>query len=86
VPFTNKRLLCDIARCDVWQFFFLYSRAISTWRQNDRSANQVDFVQVVAVKGKAATKVKGSVEFMVCDDHQCLPPRDWDFATAVGGM
>lgn len=47
--------------------------------------NQVDFVQTVTVKGKAATKVKGSVEFMVCDDHQCLPPKELDFAISVGG-
>ncbi|HVI49481.1 MAG TPA: protein-disulfide reductase DsbD domain-containing protein [Chitinophaga sp.] len=45
----------------------------------------VDFVQKVTVKGKAATKVKGSVEFMVCDDHQCLPPKEQEFAIAVGG-
>ncbi|GEP91033.1 Disulphide bond corrector protein DsbC [Chitinophaga terrae (ex Kim and Jung 2007)] len=45
----------------------------------------VDFVQKVTVKGKAATKVKGSVEFMVCDDHQCLPPKEVEFAVSVGG-
>lgn len=42
--------------------------------------NSVSFVQRVTVKGKAATKVKGSVEFMVCDDHQCLPPTEVTFA------
>ncbi|RPD38682.1 protein-disulfide reductase DsbD domain-containing protein [Chitinophaga barathri] len=42
--------------------------------------NSVSFVQRVTVKGKAATKFKGSVEFMVCDDHQCLPPTQVDFA------
>jgi DsbC/DsbD-like thiol-disulfide interchange protein len=47
--------------------------------------NTVDFVQKVTVKGKAATKVKGSVEFMVCDDHQCLPPKELEFAVSVGG-
>jgi thiol:disulfide interchange protein DsbD len=47
--------------------------------------NQVNFVQTVTVKGKAATKVKGSVEFMVCDDHQCLPPKEIEFAIGVGG-
>ena len=47
--------------------------------------NQVDFVQKVTVKGKLATKVKGSVEFMVCDDHQCLPPKELEFAISVGG-
>jgi thiol:disulfide interchange protein DsbD len=47
--------------------------------------NQVNFVQTVTIKGKAATKVKGSVEFMVCDDHQCLPPKEIEFAIGVGG-
>ncbi len=47
--------------------------------------NTVTFVQKVTVKGKAVTKVKGSVEFMVCDDHQCLPPTSVDFAVNVGG-
>ncbi|NIG53154.1 protein-disulfide reductase DsbD domain-containing protein [Chitinophaga sp. Cy-1792] len=45
----------------------------------------VDFVQKVTVKGKAAVKVKGSVEYMVCDDHQCLPPKEVEFAISVGG-
>ena len=45
----------------------------------------VDFIQKVTVRGKAATKVKGSVEFMVCDDHQCLPPKEMEFAVSVGG-
>ena len=48
-------------------------------------ANNVDFVQKVTVKGKAQTKVKGTVEFMTCDDHQCLPPKDLEFAIALGG-
>lgn len=48
-------------------------------------ADKVDFVQTVVIKGKAATKVKGSVEFMTCDDHQCLPPKELEFAIAVGG-
>lgn len=47
--------------------------------------NTIDFVQKVTVKGKAATKVKGTVEFMVCDDHQCLPPKEVEFAVSVGG-
>jgi len=47
--------------------------------------NTVSFVQTVTLKGKAATKVKGSVEFMVCDDHQCLPPAEVEFAVSVGG-
>lgn len=29
------------------------------------------------------TNVSGSVEFMVCDDHQCLPPTKKSFSIAV---
>lgn len=47
--------------------------------------NAVAFVQKVTVKGKAATKLKGSVEFMVCDDHQCLPPAIIPFTVNLGG-
>lgn len=47
--------------------------------------NTVSFVQKVTVKGKAATKLKGSVEFMVCDDHQCLPPAEVPFTVSLGG-
>jgi len=47
--------------------------------------NKVNFVQTVTVRGKAATKVKGSVEYMVCDDHQCLPPKEVEFSIGVGG-
>ncbi|WP_162915457.1 protein-disulfide reductase DsbD domain-containing protein [Paraflavitalea soli] len=47
--------------------------------------NQVSFVQTVTLVGKAATDVRGSIEFMVCNDHECLPPRKVDFKVAVGG-
>ncbi|WP_443747875.1 hypothetical protein [Asticcacaulis solisilvae] len=45
--------------------------------------NQVDFVQKVTVKGKAPAALKGSVEFMVADDHQALPPKALDFKVAL---
>lgn len=46
---------------------------------------EVDFVQVVQLKGNAKTSLAGKVEFMVCNDHQCLPPADVDFSVNVGG-
>lgn len=39
---------------------------------------KVDFVQYVKVK-PGTKSVKGSLEYMVCDNHQCLPPKDLDF-------
>lgn len=40
--------------------------------------NKVDFVQYVKVK-PGTKSVKGTVEYMVCNDHECLPPKDIDF-------
>ncbi|MBS1579904.1 MAG: hypothetical protein JST94_09250 [Bacteroidetes bacterium] len=37
-------------------------------------SNSVTFTQTVTVKGKAKTNFAGTVEYMVCDDEQCLPP------------
>jgi hypothetical protein len=39
----------------------------------------VDFVQVVQLKGKVKTTFTGTVEFMVCNDRQCLPPKTVPF-------
>lgn len=46
---------------------------------------QVDFIQKVKVRSSIATVVKGTVSFMVCNDRQCLPPRDVPFTINVGG-
>jgi len=48
-------------------------------------AGKVDFVQMIKVKSAIATVVKGSVNFMVCNDKQCLPPKDVPFSIKVGG-
>lgn len=45
----------------------------------------VDFVQIVKIKGSAKTNLTGKVEFMVCDDKQCLPPTEIPFAVNIGG-
>lgn len=42
----------------------------------------VIFQQHIRLKGKSAT-VKGTLNFMVCNDHKCLPPEDVDFAIPV---
>ena len=46
---------------------------------------KVDFVQKVKIKSAIATVVKGSVTFMVCNDRQCLPPRDVPFTINIDG-
>jgi hypothetical protein len=41
---------------------------------------KVDFVQVVKLKKPGVkTSLSGTVEFMVCDDHQCLPVEEIPF-------
>jgi thiol:disulfide interchange protein DsbD len=44
---------------------------------------QVDFVQQVTVKGSAT--LKGSLEYMVCNDVSCLPPKDVPFSFQLTG-
>jgi hypothetical protein len=44
----------------------------------------VDFVQVVKVKGSAKTNLAGKVEFMVCNDEKCLPPSEITFSVNLG--
>ena len=48
-------------------------------------ASKVDFVQKIKVKSATATVVKGVVNFMVCNDRQCLPPRDVPFTINIAG-
>ena len=46
-------------------------------------SNKVDFVQVIKLKAPVKTNISGSVEFMVCDDTQCLPPSTQKFSLAL---
>lgn len=46
--------------------------------------NKAVFVQKVKVKGDGV--VKGSLEFMVCDDKQCLPPSEVSFEFKLTGF
>jgi thiol:disulfide interchange protein DsbD len=45
----------------------------------------VDFVQVVKLKSNVKTNLNGKVSFMLCNDHQCLPPADVDLRIPIGG-
>lgn len=42
-------------------------------------SEKVEFVQTVTLKGKVKTNIAGEVEYMVCDDSQCLPPTTKSF-------
>jgi hypothetical protein len=44
---------------------------------------KVDFVQIVKLKTPVRTNVAGTIEFMVCDNTQCLPPSTQKFSIAL---
>jgi len=44
--------------------------------------NEVVFQQKIKLKS-AKTVVKGTIEFMTCNDTKCLPPEDISFSVAV---
>lgn len=46
-------------------------------------SKKVDFVQVIKLKAPVKTNISGSVEFMVCNDTQCLPPSTQKFSLAL---
>ena len=45
--------------------------------------NKVDFVQTVKVKGNLKTNVNVTVEYMTCNDSQCLPPTKKSFNVSL---
>lgn len=42
-------------------------------------SDQVQFVQNITLKGAVKTNISGTVEYMICDDSQCLPPTKKSF-------
>jgi thiol:disulfide interchange protein DsbD len=46
-------------------------------------SNTVDFVQLVKLKAPVKTSMNVAVEFMVCNDKQCLPPSTRKFSVAL---
>lgn len=45
--------------------------------------DKVDFVQFVKVKGNVKTNVNVTVEYMTCNDSQCLPPTKKMFSVSL---
>lgn len=43
-------------------------------------SNKVDFVLTLTKKTAVKTAVNGIIEFMVCNDHECLPPKKQAFS------
>ncbi len=48
-------------------------------------ANKAIFKQKIKVLSKKDFVVKGTLEFMVCDDHKCLPPEEIEFSFNLKG-
>lgn len=46
-------------------------------------SDKVDFVQTLKLKANVKTTVNGSVEYMVCNDKECLPPKSVPFSVAL---
>ena len=46
-------------------------------------SNQVSFVQAVKLKANVKTSVTGEVEYQVCDDEKCLPPKKVPFTVIL---
>lgn len=46
-------------------------------------SNKIDFVQTVKLKAAAKTSLTGAVEFMTCNDKECLPPKTEKFSVAL---
>lgn len=46
-------------------------------------SNKVEFSQIVKLKANVNTSVEVAVQFMVCDDRQCLPPSTKKFTVAL---
>jgi hypothetical protein len=44
---------------------------------------QVSFVQIVEIKRKVKTNINGNIEFQVCTDEFCLPPKTIPFNIAI---
>lgn len=45
--------------------------------------NKVAFVQKIQLKTKVKTNISGTVEYMVCNNQQCMPPKKEAFSIAI---
>jgi len=46
-------------------------------------SNRLQLIQTLRMKGATRANIMGAVEYMVCDDHQCLPPTKKSFNVAL---
>lgn len=46
-------------------------------------SGEVSFVQTVKLKAKVKTAITGEIEYQVCDDEKCLPPKKVPFTIVL---
>jgi thiol:disulfide interchange protein DsbD len=46
-------------------------------------SGKVEFVQIVILKSTVNTSISGSIEYQVCSDEKCLPPKMVEFKVAL---
>jgi hypothetical protein len=81
--FTKNPVLSLDGR--VKEFGTLVKKFDKTWNHDLKYYEKnVDFVQIVKLKANIKTNLIGKVEFMVCNDRQCLPPADVEIKVNVG--
>jgi DsbC/DsbD-like thiol-disulfide interchange protein len=73
IKFTNNPLIVLSGKPqEVGRLYDQYEKA--TRSRSRFYSNKVEFVQTITLKNNVKTAVAGEIEFMVCDDKQCLPP------------
>jgi len=46
-------------------------------------SNKLTFIQTIKLKAKAKTAINGTIEFMTCNNKECLPPTTQKFSVAL---
>lgn len=69
---TNPLVVLNGKPKEVGKLFDQFDKAINA--RSRYYSNKVEFVQTVTLKSNVKTAVAGEIQFMVCDDKQCLPP------------
>lgn len=46
-------------------------------------SGKVSFVQTVKLKAAIKTNISGSISYMVCNDHECMPPTKQSFSIVL---
>jgi hypothetical protein len=45
--------------------------------------DSVSFVQRIHIKADVKTKISGNIRYMICNDRECLPPKNYSFQTPI---